>query len=160
RADAAIFALPHAAYPDLYHDEVVRIGGRPIAVVDCFGILDDARIWTYFKLGCRSEGARAGAHREDQGGRAGQGGKGFGLTPAQESVTLRYLVVTIPVIGHTARTCPVQSGSRSRGRGGLESARGTGDEGQSRRGGEVRDRLRAQERSGEIERPYDRVDQR
>jgi len=34
--------------------------GRPVAVVDCFGILDDARIRRYFELGCEVKGLGRG----------------------------------------------------------------------------------------------------
>jgi hypothetical protein len=30
--------------------------GRPVAVVDCFGILDDASIRRYIELGCEVKG--------------------------------------------------------------------------------------------------------
>ncbi len=50
--EAVIFAVPHAAYLSLSPDDVVRWAGRPIAVVDCFGILPDSAIRRYFELGC------------------------------------------------------------------------------------------------------------
>jgi hypothetical protein len=31
---------------------VVQWAGNPIAIVDCFGILDDERIRRFFELGC------------------------------------------------------------------------------------------------------------
>jgi hypothetical protein len=34
--------------------------GRPSAIVDCFGILDDARIKRYFELGCEVKGLGRG----------------------------------------------------------------------------------------------------
>ncbi len=45
-------AVPHASYLELEADEVVKMAGGPVAVVDCFGILDDDRIRRYFELGC------------------------------------------------------------------------------------------------------------
>ena len=51
-AEAVILAVPHAPYLELEADEVVKMAGAPIAVIDCFGILDDARIRRYFELGC------------------------------------------------------------------------------------------------------------
>jgi UDP-N-acetyl-D-mannosaminuronate dehydrogenase len=51
-AEAVIFAVPHAPYLDLDPDRVVKMAGGPLAVVDCFGILDDDRIRRYFELGC------------------------------------------------------------------------------------------------------------
>ena len=41
-------------------DEVVQMAGGPLAVVDCFGILDDERIKRYFELGCEVKGLGRG----------------------------------------------------------------------------------------------------
>jgi nucleotide sugar dehydrogenase len=51
-AEALILAVPHAPYLELDPDQVVAWAGEPLAVIDCFGILDDARIRRYFELGC------------------------------------------------------------------------------------------------------------
>jgi len=51
-AEAMILAVPHEPYLALDPDQVVAWAGQPIAVVDCFGILDDDRIRRYFELGC------------------------------------------------------------------------------------------------------------
>ena len=59
-ADAVMLAVRHKAYLDLDPAEVVRMAGRPIAVVDCFAILDDARIRRYFELGCEVKGLGRG----------------------------------------------------------------------------------------------------
>jgi UDP-N-acetyl-D-mannosaminuronate dehydrogenase len=58
--DALIFAVRHRHYLDLDPDEVVEIAGGPMAVIDCFGILDDARIKRYFELGCEVKGLGRG----------------------------------------------------------------------------------------------------
>ncbi|MCG6925392.1 MAG: GDP-mannose dehydrogenase [Acidobacteria bacterium] len=50
--EALILAVPHASYLELDPDQVVGWAGGPMAVVDCFGILDDRRIRRYFELGC------------------------------------------------------------------------------------------------------------
>jgi nucleotide sugar dehydrogenase len=50
--DALILAVPHEPYMNLSPDEIVGWAGNPIAVIDCFGILDDDRIRRYFELGC------------------------------------------------------------------------------------------------------------
>jgi nucleotide sugar dehydrogenase len=50
--EAVIFAVPHTAYLTLNPDDVVRWAGRPLAVIDCFGILPDQAIRRYFELGC------------------------------------------------------------------------------------------------------------
>jgi nucleotide sugar dehydrogenase len=59
-ADAVIFAVRHKHYLSLDPDEVVESAGGPIAVVDCFGILDDKRIKRYFELGCEVKGLGRG----------------------------------------------------------------------------------------------------
>ena len=59
-ADAVIFAVRHQPYLDLDPDEVVETAGGPLAVIDCFGILDDARIKRYFELGCEVKGLGRG----------------------------------------------------------------------------------------------------
>jgi hypothetical protein len=58
--EAAILAVPHEAYLGLDPDWVVEQAGGPLAVVDCFGILDDARIRRYFELGCEVKGLGRG----------------------------------------------------------------------------------------------------
>jgi UDP-N-acetyl-D-mannosaminuronate dehydrogenase len=54
--DAVIFAVRHKHYLSLDPDEVIEMAGEPIAVIDCFGILDDERIRRYFELGCEVKG--------------------------------------------------------------------------------------------------------
>jgi len=51
-AEALILAVPHKPYLELDPDKVVEWAGGPLAVIDCFGILDDDRIRRYFELGC------------------------------------------------------------------------------------------------------------
>jgi len=51
-AQAIILAVPHAPYLELDPDKIVEWAGGPLAVIDCFGILDDERIRRYFELGC------------------------------------------------------------------------------------------------------------
>lgn len=34
--------------------------GRPVAIIDCFGILGDEKIRRYFKLGCEVKGLGRG----------------------------------------------------------------------------------------------------
>jgi nucleotide sugar dehydrogenase len=50
--EAFILAVRHAPYLKLNPDKVVQWAGGPIAVVDCFGILQDKDIRRYFELGC------------------------------------------------------------------------------------------------------------
>jgi hypothetical protein len=58
--DAVIFAVKHQPYLHLEPEEVVESSGGPIAVVDCFGILDDEKIKRYFELGCEVKGMGRG----------------------------------------------------------------------------------------------------
>ncbi len=51
-AEAVILAVPHEPYLQLDPDQIVTWAGGPVAVIDCFGILDDAKIRRYFELGC------------------------------------------------------------------------------------------------------------
>lgn len=59
-ADAVIFAVRHDPYLKLTPDDVVKMAGGPVAIVDCFGILDDAKIRRYFELGCEVKGLGRG----------------------------------------------------------------------------------------------------
>jgi UDP-N-acetyl-D-mannosaminuronate dehydrogenase len=58
--DAVVFAVRHQAYLNLDPDQVVKMTGRPVAIVDCFGILDDKKIRRYFELGCEVKGLGRG----------------------------------------------------------------------------------------------------
>jgi hypothetical protein len=72
-----VFAVRHEAYLKLAPDAVVKMTGRPVAVVDCFGILDDAAIRRYFELGCEVKGLGRGhvkrikdeVHKKARGGK-------------------------------------------------------------------------------------------
>jgi len=59
-SDGVILAVRHRQYLDLAPDEVVKMAGGKIAVVDCFGILDDKKIERYFELGCEVKGLGRG----------------------------------------------------------------------------------------------------
>jgi hypothetical protein len=41
-------------------DAVVDMIGRPAAIIDCFGLLDDDKIRRYFELGCEVKGLGRG----------------------------------------------------------------------------------------------------
>ena len=60
KADAVVLAVRHEAYLRLTPDSIVEMTGRPSAVVDCFGILDDAKIRRFFELGCEVKGLGRG----------------------------------------------------------------------------------------------------
>ncbi len=59
-SDAVIFAVRHKPYLSLEPEKVVEMAGGPLAVVDCFGILDDQKIERYFELGCEVKGLGRG----------------------------------------------------------------------------------------------------
>jgi len=59
-ADAVVLAVRHQPYLALDPDQVVQWIGRPAAIVDCFGVLDDAKIRRYFELGCEVKGSGRG----------------------------------------------------------------------------------------------------
>ena len=58
--DAVVLAVRHQAYLKLEPEKVVKMAGRPIAIIDCFGILDDTQIRRYFELGCEVKGLGRG----------------------------------------------------------------------------------------------------
>jgi len=51
-AQGIILAVGHKPYLQLDPDKIVEWAGAPLAVIDCFGILDDEKIRRYFELGC------------------------------------------------------------------------------------------------------------
>jgi len=59
-ADAVILAVRHEPYLELDPQEVLKMAGKPVAVIDCFGILDDDKIRRYFELGCEVKGLGRG----------------------------------------------------------------------------------------------------
>jgi len=58
--DAVVLAVRHQEYLDLTPDEIYEMAGRPIAVIDCFGILDDIKIQRFFELDCEVKGLGRG----------------------------------------------------------------------------------------------------
>lgn len=59
-ADAVVFCVRHQQYLDLEPDQVVAACGGPVAIIDCYAILDDAKIMRYFELGCEVKGLGRG----------------------------------------------------------------------------------------------------
>ena len=59
-ADAVVFAVRHKPYLEIEPDDLVKMAGGPLAVIDCFGILDDQKIDRYFELGCEVKGLGRG----------------------------------------------------------------------------------------------------
>jgi len=57
---AVILAVPHEPYLKLEPDKIIKWAGGPLAVIDCFGILDDEKIRRYFELGCEVKGLGRG----------------------------------------------------------------------------------------------------
>jgi len=59
-ADAVVFAVRHQPYLVLDPEKLIKKAGRPVAVVDCFGVLDDDKIRRYIELGCEVKGMGRG----------------------------------------------------------------------------------------------------
>lgn len=59
-ADAVVFAVRHEQYLRLTADDLFGMTGKPVAVIDCFGILTDGEIKRYFELGCEVKGLGRG----------------------------------------------------------------------------------------------------
>jgi UDP-N-acetyl-D-mannosaminuronate dehydrogenase len=59
-ADAVVLSVRHEEYLSLDPDDIVRMAGDPLAVVDCFGILNDRKIERFFELGCEVKGLGRG----------------------------------------------------------------------------------------------------
>ncbi|MFC1866874.1 nucleotide sugar dehydrogenase [Thermodesulfobacteriota bacterium] len=59
-SDGVIFAVRHKQYLGLEPEEILEMAGGPIAVIDCFGILDDDSIERYFELDCEVKGLGRG----------------------------------------------------------------------------------------------------
>jgi nucleotide sugar dehydrogenase len=57
---ALILAVPHQNYLQLEPERIVEWAGAPLAVIDCYGILDDRKIRRYFELGCEVKGLGRG----------------------------------------------------------------------------------------------------
>jgi nucleotide sugar dehydrogenase len=51
-ADAVVFAVRHQDYLSLEPADLIKLIGKPAAIVDAFGILNDDNIKQYLKLGC------------------------------------------------------------------------------------------------------------
>jgi len=58
--DALVLAVRHQAYLRMDPDDIVEKAGKRIAVIDCFGILDDGKIRRYLELGCEVKGLGRG----------------------------------------------------------------------------------------------------
>jgi nucleotide sugar dehydrogenase len=73
-ADAVVLAVRHEHYLKLIADDLVEMSGKPVAVIDCFGILSDSDIRRYFELGCEVKGLGRGNVKriKDQVRNAGQ----------------------------------------------------------------------------------------
>jgi UDP-N-acetyl-D-glucosamine dehydrogenase len=59
-SDAVVLAVRHKEYLKLKPDDIVTMAGGPLAVIDCFGILDDKKIEKLFRLGCEVKGLGRG----------------------------------------------------------------------------------------------------
>ena len=59
-ADAMVLAVSHQDYLSLDPEKIVNLAGKPLAVIDCFGILKDDAIRRYFELDCEVKGLGRG----------------------------------------------------------------------------------------------------
>lgn len=59
-SDAVVLAVRHKDYLSLAPEKLVKMAGKPVAVIDCFGILNDDEILRYFELGCEVMGLGRG----------------------------------------------------------------------------------------------------
>ena len=59
-SDAIVLAVRHKHYLRLAPEELVEMAGKPVAVIDCFGVLDDDKIRRFFDLGCEVKGLGRG----------------------------------------------------------------------------------------------------
>ena len=59
-ADVLVLAVRHDPYLKLKPDEVVARAGGPLAIVDCFCVLNDEQIRRYLELGCEVKGMGRG----------------------------------------------------------------------------------------------------
>ncbi len=59
-AQAVILAVPHEPYLELDPEQIVEWAGGPLAVIDCFGILNDEKIRRYLELGWEVKGLGRG----------------------------------------------------------------------------------------------------
>lgn len=59
-SDAVILAVRHSVYLTLSPENILEMTGRPVAVVDCFGILSDDHIRIFFEKGCEVKGLGRG----------------------------------------------------------------------------------------------------
>lgn len=58
--DGLVLAVRHEDYLDLDPKEIVRLAGKPIAIIDCFLILSDEKIKEFLSLGCEVKGLGRG----------------------------------------------------------------------------------------------------
>jgi UDP-N-acetyl-D-glucosamine dehydrogenase len=59
-ADVIVLAVRHDPYLELDPDQVVKQAGNPLAIVDCFCVLNDDQIRRYLELGCEVKGMGRG----------------------------------------------------------------------------------------------------
>ena len=59
-ADAVVLAVRHKQYRELRPETLLEMTSRPVAVIDCFGLLNDKDIRCYFELGCEVKGLGRG----------------------------------------------------------------------------------------------------
>ena len=87
-ADAVVLAVRHQAYLKLDPDKVIKMTGRPVAIIDCFGILNDAQIRPVLRTRLRGEGPRPGSCKKNKG----RGEEQLMLLRQKAYYTVKFLV--------------------------------------------------------------------
>ncbi len=58
--DAVILAVRHDAYQELEAEQIIAMVGNPAVIIDCFAMLSDEQIKTFFRAGCEVKGLGRG----------------------------------------------------------------------------------------------------
>jgi len=88
-ADAVVLAVRHKDYLNMTPDQIIAMTGHPVAVVDCFGMLDDDAIRRFFELGCEVKGLGRGHVKRIKDQVKDKMQIDTGTSPAVERVILR-----------------------------------------------------------------------
>jgi len=98
-ADAVVLAVRHKDYLDMTPDQIIDMTGYPVAVVDCFGMLDDDAIRRFFELGCEVKGLGRGHVKRIKDQVKDKRQIDTGISPVTERIILRgkEFVTTVEV---------------------------------------------------------------
>jgi len=80
-------------------DQIIDMTGYPVAVVDCFGMLDDDAIRRFFELGCEVKGLGRGHVKRIKDQVKDKRQIDTGISPVTERIILRgkEFVTTVEV---------------------------------------------------------------